>query len=136
MNQPEEDWDKQLQENYRRYLENAAADPEVLRHRERLVRKYAENGAWMPFAGVSAAVALSVFLLFAFYPASQRKTVQNAAPLKVPAATEEVQVKPHRLLEPYEPVRVKRLSSKVGSTMVYQKDGNVPLTVVWVFVRS
>lgn len=118
-------------ESYKNYLNQSADHPAVKKHKGELIRAYRPSlGENLVAFGIPVACLLLAFLFFF--------QIQNARVLKKPAQPVLISMQPaSMLLKPSkEMVKVKRVTSRVGSTMVYQKrQGDIPLTVVWVFVR-
>ncbi len=82
---------------------------------------------WMPALTILLSVTFLLGIEMRIYPVAKPATILQQESLE--ASTEETRGGPR--------IRVKRLSSRVGPTLVYQKSINdLPVTIIWVFPKG
>jgi hypothetical protein len=118
--------EKEIQEIYRSYLRAQVASPEVRREKREFIAAHfpSEKPFILRPAFLLPAMSLSAVVLFLFVFLLTPHPAKPPVPLQEPI--------PEIRLD--QPVEVMRLTSNVGSTMVYQKMiQDSPITIIWVF---
>ena len=131
------DGTEEIRKIYRDYLEEELKKPEVLEARKKLAAHFQAA----PVLSFEPAAALAVCLLaflFTFCYQAQRPLREIVRPETQPVM---LALNPAPVQDSVKPgiphVLVRKISSEVGPTLVYQKNHeDVPITVVWVFVRG
>ncbi len=150
----EEENEDGLGQAYRNYIAREVGRPEVLRDKKKFLAQHFDVRPpvfkFSPAFFMPALAAACVFMVFNHLQTQIREVEGPLAPIygTAPAAMSSVaqpagvmttEIQPQAAQNPVanhkKPrVVVKRVSSSVGPTMVYQKlYRNVPVTVVWVF---
>jgi len=121
------DNEKIIKESFREFLGSEVKHPSVKLAKDKLLKEFTpptpfllRPGVYLPLAAFLLLGALA-FWMFVVTPRPAKE------PLLIPGKTAaEAEVK--------ESVQVKRVASRVGPTLVYQKVAEgVPVTVIWVF---
>ncbi len=143
----------QFTELYREFMKRELARPEIARAKQEFIAQYFSPSpapAFHPFSMVPAVCLVSLFLVFfqiqqvPMEPRAGRIrpiALQSTENVRVITAKENektmqaVKKTGETIMKILRPrVEVKRVSSNVGPTMVYQKTyQNTPVTIVWVF---
>ena len=133
--------ENQLKQYYKNYLHDELSLPEVGEAKKQFVRRHFQPSARF-FTVEFGVPALCLILLFVFFHHIQPQYLNYRVPSReevtAAAPVEAVEPLPASLLagEPVsnEPVIVKRVSSRIGPTLIYQKSHQgVPVTIIWVF---
>lgn len=106
---------EEIRQIYRNYLTEELAKPEVSQAGKRLAASFSVKPAVIFEPASCAALCLLAAAFFFFY---------------------QIQPRPRAVILPDAPppVMVKKVFSRTGSTMVYQKNHpDIPITVIWVF---
>ncbi len=148
-----ENSDTQFSELYREFMRRELARPEIGRAKQEFIaRNFAPAPAFTfhPFAMVPAVCLTALFLVFfqvqqmpeapragrikpiALQSTEHVRTITAKENEKTMQAVKKTGEQIMKVLRPR--VEVKRVSSNMGPTMVYQKTyQNTPVTIVWVF---
>ena len=136
--------ENRIGELYRDYLKRETARPELAREKKEFIARHFEEQPVAALRPAAFAPALSLVLLMAALIFLQRSALQTKMLETRPEAaytfTEPVVPFPPSAMTATPPsqipsVVVKRISSRVGSTLVYQKPyQETPITIIWVFV--
>ncbi len=142
----------QFKDLYKNWMHEEIRHPEVQNAKEAFLERFsAETPAVPAFlnSAVSAALrmslvgAMALFVLVktgAFEP--QPETVLMPQPVRLAKVIESIHRNPKSVKstaweENYAPVKIKKLSSQMGTTAVYSKPfSDVQVTVVWVFPKG
>ena len=128
--------ENRIGELYRDYLKRETARPELAREKKEFIARHFEEQPVAALRPAAFAPALSLVLLMAALIFLQRSALQTKMLETRPEATYTFT----ESVVPFPPsqmpsVVVKRISSRVGSTLVYQKPyQETPITIIWVFV--
>ncbi len=147
--------ENEIREVYRQYLKQEVARPEIACEKKEFIARYFEEqpaAALSPaaFAPALSLIVLLIALIFLQRPVLQTKTLEtkpegaytlteSVVPFPPSATTASLpsEVPPVGLRDERPAVVVKRISSRAGSTLVYQKSyQGTPITIVWVFVAT
>ncbi len=136
-----DDEEKNFKKNYREMLEDELDWSDIRREKARFIETHFVAQPFFLFRPAVLVPALSFCLVFAVSLLMVPEPVQvpeNAALVQTldapgqPAAKTAVESPSAPVLPPH--VRVNKLTSDVGSTMIYQdRMDDTPLTVLWVF---
>ena len=124
---------EEIREIYRNYLTEELARPEVFQARKKLADSFSVKPALIFEPAACAAMCLLAAAFFFFYQ------IQPLPRAVVRPETRPVMLRLHPTpvvdaFNPDTPVVVKKVSSRTGSTLVYQqKHHDIPITVIWVF---
>ena len=128
---------------YREHLKRELARPELAREKREFIARHFEGGplaALSPaaFAPALSLVVLLVALVFLQQGVPEKTKTMETRPEAAYTLSESILPLPASAttaVRDERPVVVKRLSSRAGSTLVYQKSyQETPITIVWVFV--
>lgn len=120
--------EREIKEIYREHLRRELARPELAREKSEFIARHFEEEPLAALSPAAFAPALGLIVLLVALVFLQ--------PQAVPIKTKTLET---RLEAAYtlSEVAVKRLSSRMGSTLVYQKSyQETPITIVWVFVTK
>lgn len=142
---PESDQEEKAIALYRQYLQQEVERPQVARDKAEFLethfkpkRRPVTSFLWAPSL---AAAAIAAVWLIVGLPTGMHQPVDVTLPQTGPAYVTSTTAEPiQEAMMPVLPgpsVEVKRISSQVGSTMVYQRVyQEIPVTVVWVFPKG
>lgn len=126
---------EEIRKIYRDYLAEELRRPEVLEAQKKLAAQFTVEPVSFLEPSFSA-VACLLLVLFCFFYQSQKPLREVVLPETQPVM---LALNPKPVLDAARPspVLVKRISSGVGPTLVYQKNHHdIPITIVWVFPRG
>ena len=137
-----------IKDLFSNYIQDELNHPEVQLAKKTLIRNYFQESPKIFFGVEMMAPAIALFSLFFIFnqiqlpvrnqvaPALQSAQVDLSKEIKLKIPINEKKTEPKKQFSPDEDgVLVKKVSSSVGPTMVYQKKyENVPVTIVWVFM--
>ncbi len=129
------EWENDLRQIYRSYLTEELKRPEVQEAKAHLASRFAAPAVPL-FEPAACLAACFLFALFIFLYQAQAPLRQVVLPETQPVM---LALNPKPVLDAAPPsdlpqVLVKKVTSRVGTTMIYQrKDHDIPITVIWVF---
>ena len=129
------EWRDEVREFYRNYMAAELKRPEVQKDKEQLAAHFATKPAPLMEPAFSLAFCL-LLAAFAFFFQVQQPLRQEVLPETQPVM---LALTPKPVSDARKPsdlprVMVKKVSSRVGPTMVYQRNHrDVPITIIWVF---
>lgn len=125
--------EQEIKQLYRDHLKREILSQDLSRQKRHFIHAHFSEGSFSgnPFGILAPAFALG--LLFFVFLHWQVRPARSPGEVSVsPAVSNQADSGGDKVLEPGTSVR--RLSSQVGATMVYQKSyGTVPVTIIWVF---
>jgi len=132
-----EENDRKMTIDYREMIREEIKRPELRQEKREFIARYFSTEPVFLFRPGFFVPALSFCVLFLFFIVLRPATVQMP-----PASDQTVRILssaavPEGLEDDAPPVTVKRVSSNVGPTLVYQKMiHDVPISIVWVLVNE
>ena len=128
------DSEKELKILFRDYMAQELRSREVDQAKKAFIREHFSGGSSLIFRPVFILPALSLIFLVVLIFQIQRPAVKSVAEPLQKVILEKQISEPILEIPPGLEVKVREVSSDVGSPMVYQKSyHDVPITVVWVF---
>lgn len=137
--------ERQIRELYREHLKRELARPEVAHEKKEFIARCFEErpvAVLSPaaFAPALSLVALFIVLVFLQQPMLPTKSLESVPEGAYTLSESVVPYPPSAMTAPPDEkpsVVVKRITSRMGSTLVYQKSyQETPITIVWVFATK
>lgn len=149
-----EDFEDKAIDLYRSLLKEEISRPELAAEKKAFIKaRFGPRFRWLPAAGILTPVAALALLFLYFHFMMPAARFQPAVPQEAPKPVTLVRQQPlPKKFPPHEPLvttetikrkifriktsQVKKVSSQVGQTMVYQaRVKQKPVTVIWVFSK-
>lgn len=137
--------ENEIKKAYRAWIRDEMQDPGIRREKREFIREHFEGQPLWTIRPAFAVPAFALCAVFAFLIILRPGAVNLPSPgadLVTEKSIHVASAGPADILMPHQEtaagenpsVKVKRLQSEAGPTMVYQKmDREVPLVIVWVF---
>jgi len=138
------DHEDKIKNLFTQHMQREMNRPDIKLQKKRFIRDHFQPAPVIPFAWSVPALAFCLMLGFLLKVQAPLMEPTSAEP-KVPSALSETileqNIQENQKTETEDlvmnPVKVKKITSKMGTPMVYQRTENeVPLTIVWVFVPT